>query len=96
MVTAKSYRRWATFTNAFADYDNDGDLDLALAGSRADGMHLVIRNMPPAADAARGLHVRVYAAGTTRLMGARLVDSGSGYDARRPPHSGVAARGGAR
>ncbi len=44
----------------------------------------------------RGLHVRVYAAGTTRLMGARSVESGSGYDAQRPPHSGVAARRGAR
>lgn len=91
MVTAKSYRRWATVTNAFADYDHDGDL--ALVGSRADGMHLVIRNITPAADAARGLHVRVYAAATTRLNGARLVDSGSGYDAQNdmPVHVGVPA-----
>ena len=43
----------------WADVDGDGDLDLALTGSRADGMHLVMRNMLPAADAARGLHVRV-------------------------------------
>jgi hypothetical protein len=62
-----------------------------------------------AADAARGLHievvdgqgrstragaeVRVYAAGTQRLIGARLVDSGSGYDAQSelPVHVGVPA-----
>ncbi len=93
----------------WADVDGDGDLDLALTGSRADGMHLVMRNMLPAADAQRGLHVRVldaaghatlagaevrvYAAGTTRLVGARLVDSGSGYDAQNdmPVHVGVPA-----
>ena len=93
----------------WGDVDGDGDLDLALTGSRADGMHLVLRNMLPAADAARGLHVRVvddkghatragaevrvYAAGTTRLIGARLVDSGSGYDAQNdmPVHVGVPA-----
>jgi penicillin G amidase len=93
----------------WADVDGDGDVDLALTGSRADGMHLVMRNMLPAADAARGLHirvvddkghatragaeVRVFAAGSTRLIGARLVDSGSGYDAQSdmPVHVGVPA-----
>jgi hypothetical protein len=93
----------------WADVDGDGDLDLALTGSRTDGMHLVMRNMLPAADAQRGLHVRVlddkghatlagaevrvFAAGTTRLVGARLVDSGSGYDAQNdmPVHVGVPA-----
>ncbi|MEY4636503.1 MAG: hypothetical protein RJA55_2301 [Acidobacteriota bacterium] len=93
----------------WADVDGDGDLDLALTGARADGMHLVLRNLLPAADAARGLHVRVvdrrgratlagaevrvFAAGTTRLVGARVVDSGSGYDAQNdmPVHIGVPA-----
>jgi hypothetical protein len=94
----------------WGDVDGDGDLDLALTGSRAaDGMHLVLRNMLPAATAARGLHVRVvddkghatlagaevrvYAAGTTRLVGARIVDSGSGYDSQNdmPVHVGVPA-----
>jgi hypothetical protein len=69
----------------------------------------VMRNMLPPADAARGLHVRVldgkgratlagaevrvFAAGTTRLIGARLVDSGSGYDAQNdmPVHFGIPA-----
>ena len=34
----------------------------------------------------------MYAAGTTRLIGARLVDSGSGYDAQSdmPVHLGLA------
>ena len=93
----------------WADVDGDGDLDLALTGSRTDGMHLVMRNMLPAADASRGLHVRVvdakgratragaevraFAAGTTRVIGSRLVDGGSGYDAQNdmPVHFGVPA-----
>jgi hypothetical protein len=93
----------------WADVDGDGDLDLALTGSRTDGMHFVMRNMLPAADAARGLHirvvddkghatragaeVRVFAAGSTRLIGARLVDSGSGYDSQNdmPVHVGLPA-----
>ena len=91
----------------WADADGDGDLDLALTGSRTDGMHLIMRNMLPAADASRGLQVRVvdakgratragaevraYAAGTMRVIGSRLVDSGSGYDAQNdmPVHIGV-------
>jgi len=93
----------------WADVDGDGDLDLALTGSRTDGMHLVMRNMLPPAAAARGLHVRVvdakgratragaevraFAAGTTRVIGSRLVDGGSGYDAQNdmPVHFGVPA-----
>jgi hypothetical protein len=91
----------------WADVDADGDLDLALTGSRPDGMHLVMRNMLPAVDAARslqvrivdsrgratlaGAEVRVLAAGSTRLAGARLVDSGSGYDSQNdaPVHVGL-------
>lgn len=93
----------------WADVDGDGDLDLALTGSRADGTHVVMRNVLPAADASRGLHVRVvdgkgramhagaevraFAAGTTRVIGTRIVDSGSGYDAQNdmPVHFGVPA-----
>jgi ASPIC and UnbV len=69
----------------------------------------VLQNQLPAADARRGLHVRaldaggratlagaevrVFAAGTTRLVGARLVDAGSGYDAQNdlPVHVGLPA-----
>ena len=93
----------------WADVDGDHDLDLSLTGARTDGTHLVLRNMLSTADAARGLHVkvvdgegrstragaevRVYAAGTQRLVGGRLVDSGSGYDAQSelPVHVGVPA-----
>ena len=94
----------------WADVDGDGDVDLALTGSRPDGMHFIMRNMLPAADAARSVQVRVvdwqgqrhagrrrsrvYAAGTSRLIGARIVDSGSGYDSQNdmPVHVGVPAR----
>jgi len=83
---------------AWVDFDRDGDADLSLAGSRPDGMHLVLRNRLPTADARRSLAVRVvdgagratlagaevrlFAAGTPRLLGMRLVDSGSGYNAQ--------------
>jgi hypothetical protein len=93
----------------WADVDGDGDMDLALTGSRTDGTHVVMRNALPAADAARGLHVRVvdgkgratragaevrvFAAGTSRVIGTRLVDGGSGYDSQNdlPVHIGVPA-----
>ncbi len=83
---------------AWVDFDRDGDADLSLTGSRPDGMHLVLRNLLPADDARRSLAVRVldaagratlagaevrlFAAGTRRLLGTRLVDSGSGYNAQ--------------
>ncbi|MDQ3998230.1 MAG: CRTAC1 family protein, partial [Gemmatimonadota bacterium] len=92
----------------WADFDADGDVDLALTGARPDGMHLILRNMLPAPDALRslrilvvdgngratraGAEVRLYAAETGRPLGARLVDSGSGYDAQSemPVHFGLA------
>lgn len=82
----------------WADYDTDGDLDLALTGSRPDGRHELLRNMLPDAVARRslqvrvldhdgratraGAEVRVFVAGTRTPLGTRLVDSGSGYDAQ--------------
>ena len=92
----------------WADFDRDGDEDLALTGSRPDGMHSLLRNLLPAATARQSLHVkvvdsrgratlagaevRVYEPGTRKLLGARLVDSGSGYDAQNeiPVHFGLA------
>ena len=41
----------------------------------------------------QGAEVRVYASGTRTLLGTRLVDTGSGYDAQNdlPVHIGVSA-----
>jgi hypothetical protein len=92
---------------AWADVDGDGDQDLALTGSRADGMHLLLLNTLPRGRARRslgvlvrdmrgratrpGAEVRVYAAGSRTLLGTRLVDTGSGYDAQSdlPVHFGL-------
>ncbi len=92
---------------AWADFDRDGDVDLALTGSRADGTHLIMRNELDPGAARRslfvtvvdgrgrallpGAEVRVFAAGTHRLIGTRLVDTGSGYDAQSvmPVHFGL-------
>jgi len=95
----------------WADVDGDGDEDLALTGSRPDGMHSLLRNGLPEEDARRSIRVRVtdtrgratragaevrlYAAGTRRLLGARIVDTGSGYDAQNdaPVHFGLPSSG---
>lgn len=91
----------------WADVDADGDLDLALTGVRPDGMHQIMRNDLPDSLRGRsvqvrvldgrgratraGAEVRVYAAGTRRLLGMRVVDAGSGYNAQSdlPVHVGV-------
>ena len=91
----------------WADYDSDGDADLALTGAQPNGMHLLFANMLEPVDASRslkvrvvdarqratlgGAEVRVFASGTNRLIAARLVDSGSGYDAQNdlPVHVGL-------
>ncbi|MGQ0640575.1 MAG: CRTAC1 family protein, partial [Gemmatimonadaceae bacterium] len=82
----------------WADFDRDGDEDLALTGARQDGMHFLLRNALAPNDASRSLAVRVldtkgrskragavvriYAGGTRRLLGTRLVDTGSGYNSQ--------------
>ncbi|MGH7711815.1 MAG: FG-GAP-like repeat-containing protein, partial [Gemmatimonadaceae bacterium] len=82
----------------WADFDRDGDEDLALTGARPDGMHSLLRNTLAPNAATRSLSVRVldangrslragavvriYAASTRRLLGTRLVDAGSGYNSQ--------------
>jgi hypothetical protein len=86
------------------DFDGDGALDLALTGQ---GPHALLQNTiePVAArqsvrvqvlDARgratkAGAEVRVYRAGTRRLLGLALVDAGSGYDSQSvaPVHIGL-------
>lgn len=82
----------------WADVDRDGAVDLALTGAEAAGMHYVMRNVLEGARVARsvsvrvtnaagsdvypGAEIRVYAAGTRRLIATRIVDAGSGYDSQ--------------
>src|SRR6185503_10893709 len=89
-----------------------GALDLALTNNDPAGGHYLFRNQLPAARAqqslsidvvdARGRHtkpgaeVRVYAAGTRRLLAAGLVDSGGGYCSQNVMPVHVAAAGAAR
>ncbi|HSG46389.1 MAG TPA: CRTAC1 family protein [Longimicrobiales bacterium] len=78
---------------AWADYDGDGDLDLALANNHAEGHHPLYRNeLDPAGglslqvmvrDGAgrpvlAGAEVRVFD-GDGTLLGTGLVDAGGGY-----------------
>jgi len=91
----------------WADFDRDGYEDLALTGAGKTPLPLVLRNMLESSDARRALRVRVtdangrsarpgaevriYEAGTRRLLGARLVDTGSSYNAQSdiPLHFGL-------
>ena len=95
----------------WADFDGDGDEDLALTGTAAASLPLVLKNLLPAVDARRsvrvrvedaagratraGAEVRLYRAGTRRLLGARLVDTGSSYNAQSdiPVHFGIPTPG---
>jgi len=90
---------------AWADLNGDGTVALALTGQ---GPHAVLATVLPDAVARRslsvrvvdrrgratraGAEIRVYATGTRRLLGTRLVDAGSGYDAQSdvPVHIGLA------
>jgi FG-GAP-like repeat/ASPIC and UnbV len=91
----------------WADFDQDGDLDLALTNSDPSGSHFLFRNELPQSDASRsiqvlvldanghytraGSEVRIYTAGTSELLGLRLVDTGNGYNSQNalPVHIGL-------
>jgi hypothetical protein len=92
----------------WADVDGDGDEDLSLTGVGKDPLPLVLRNQLPEPVSRRSLTVRVldsrgratragaevrlFRAGTRQVLGTRIVDSGSGYDAQSdvPVHFGLA------
>src|SRR5262245_49131730 len=81
----------------WVDFDNDGAVDLALTGTAPGATHTLLRNVLPAEDAGRSLQVlvldqqgratragsevRLYA-GRDRLVGTRIVDTGSGYNSQ--------------
>jgi len=101
----------ATHGVQWVDFDGDGALDLALANNNPGGGHYLFRNLLPPDRARRsiqvqvldehgrhtraGSEVRVYAAGTRTLLGARIVDTGSGYCSQSvvPVHIGLPAGG---
>ena len=105
---ALKFPHGATHGVQWADFDGDGDLDLALANNNPSGAHPLYRNLlPPAqceafsrshgASTSRdtrpraGSEVRVYAAGTRKMLGAGLIDTGSGYCSQNvmPVHVGL-------
>jgi hypothetical protein len=91
----------------WADFDRDGYEDLALTGAGKELLQLVLRNMLPSSETRRavrvrvtdangrstrpGAEVRLYEPGTRRLLGTRLVDTGSSYNAQSdiPIHFGL-------
>ncbi len=93
---------------ALADIDSDGALELALTGQGAHAVFaaqlhpsvarrsLRVRIADAQGRAVRaGAEVRLFAAGTDALLGTRVVDAGSGYDAQSdaPVHFGLAGGG---
>ena len=82
----------------WADFDLDGDLDLALTGVQKDGMHWLLRNTlaaPPNTHSLQvkavdedgrstlaGAEVSLYINGSQVFLAKRLVDAGSGYNAQ--------------
>lgn len=101
----------ATHGVQWVDYDSDGALDLALADNGPSGVHYLYHNRLPPEKARRsiqvlvldskghytraGSEVRAYAAGTRKLLGTRLVDTGGGYCSQNamPVHFGIPIEG---
>ena len=101
----------ATHGVQWVDFDGDGAIDLALTNNNPTGGHYLFKNTLPADRARRsiqvqvvdahgrhthaGSEVRVYAPGTRKVLGGRLVDTGSGYCSQSvvPVHIGLPVDG---
>jgi hypothetical protein len=97
----------ATHGLQFADFNKDGAIDLAITNNNPEGKNAVYRNLLPADQARKSLQVivldskghytragsevRLYVAGTRKVVGGRIVDSGSGYtsQSQAPVHFGL-------
>ena len=82
----------------WVDFDLDGDLDLALTGAAADGMHHILRNELSQEKAQQSLQilvldgkghytragseVRLYESKNKKLIGTNILDTGSGYNSQ--------------
>jgi hypothetical protein len=104
-------RHGATHGVQWVDFDNDGALDLALANNNPNAGHYLFRNVMPPDRARRSLQVqmvdgqgrhtragsevRVYASGIRRVLGGRLIDTGSRYCSQSvmPVHIGLPVEG---
>jgi hypothetical protein len=101
----------ATHGVQWADFDGDGALDLALANNNPSGHHYLWRNLLPPDRARRSLQVfvldgrgrytkagsevRIFAPGTRKILGTRILDTGSGYCSQNvmPVHFGLPTEG---
>jgi hypothetical protein len=97
----------ATHMVDWTDYDKDGAIDLAFANNNPEGRNGVYRNLLPPTQAARslqvlvldskghstraGAEVRLYVAGTRKVVGSRIVNTGGGYtsQSQTPVHFGL-------
>jgi hypothetical protein len=96
----------------WADMNGDGALDLALTGGTEEGMHYLLINGLAGEQARRslqvlvldsdghytraGAEVRLFDTASGALLGAAIVDTGSGYNSQNamPVHFGLGALGG--
>lgn len=97
----------ATHGLQWLDYNKDGAVDLAIANNNPDGRNALYRSLLPLEQARHSLQVlvldsqghytrsgsevRLYAPGTRRVVGGRIMDAGSGYTSQSqiPVHFGL-------
>jgi hypothetical protein len=97
----------ATHGLQWFDFDRDGAVDLATANNNPEGRNAIFRNLLPPERARRALEVlvldsrghytragsevRLFVAGTRKVVGGRIIDSGSGYTSQSqiPVHFGL-------
>ena len=100
-------QRGASHGVQWADFDGDGDLDLSLANNNPEAYHPLYENKLSQEDSLRslkvqvldangfhtlpGAEVRLLESGSSRILGTRLVDTGSGYCSQSvmPVHFGL-------